>query len=120
MKEMNVEAIMHAEIRRRMDDDAWNYEMSGAVLARRNKSMRFRALTGAFSGAALAAALAFFVVLPGQVETKNGVMYNFVSAQVEGAYGEVFTARVKPDASTHAFAALDATDAFIDSVMMER
>ncbi|MCU0846195.1 MAG: hypothetical protein MUC76_14895 [Spirochaetes bacterium] len=120
MKENNAEAVMSAEIRRRLNDDGWNYEMAEKVLARRRKTVRFRALTGAFSGAALAAALAFFVILPGRVDTGTGVMYNFVSAQVNGAYEDVFTAGVKPDTTATEFATLDATDAFIDSVMVER
>ncbi|RPI90856.1 MAG: hypothetical protein EHM32_11145 [Spirochaetales bacterium] len=119
MKEINAEAVMSAEIRRRLNDDGWNFEMAGKVLARRRKTVRFRALTGAFSGAALAAALVFFVVLPDRVDTGNGVMYNFVSAQVDGAYDDVFATGVKPEAEAE-FATLDATDAFIDSVMVER
>ncbi len=120
MKEINAEAVMSAEIRRRLNDDGWNYQMAGKVLARRRKTVRFRAFAGAFSGAALAAALAFFVILPGNLDSGNGVLYDFVNAQVDGAYGEVFTGAVKADAATNVFAANDATDAFIDSVLMER
>lgn len=120
MKATNAETIMSAEIRRRMEDDGWNYAIAGKVLARRRKTVRFRALAGTFSGAALATALAFFVVLPGRVDTGNGALYDFVSAQVDGAYGEVFTGTVKADPSASVFAANDATEAFIDAVMMER
>lgn len=120
MREIGTEAIMSAEIRRRMEDDGWNYTVAGKVLARRRKTVRFRALAGAFSGAALATALAFFVILPGRVDTGTGALYDFVSTQVDGAYGEVFTGVVKVDAATNAFAANDATEAFIDAVMLER
>ena len=120
MREIGTEAVMSAEIRRRMNDEGWNCEIAGRVLARRRKTVRFRAFAGAFSGAALAAALAVFVILPGRVDTGTGMMYNFVSDQVNGAYDDVFTAGVKPDPAATEFATLDATDAFIDSVMVER
>lgn len=120
MKAKNAESIMSAEIRRRMEDDGWNYTVAGRVLARRRKTVRLRALAGAFSGAALVTALAFFVILPGRVDTGNGALYDFVSAQVDGAYGEVFPGAMKLEPSANVFAANDATEAFIDAVMMER
>ncbi|HSV96591.1 MAG TPA: hypothetical protein VLM75_06615 [Spirochaetota bacterium] len=120
MNDTKADAIMGAEIRRRLNDDGWNYEIAGRVLARRRKTVRFRAFAGAFSGAALAAALAFFAILPGAVDSGNGTLYLFVNAQVDGAYDDVFAASRKPDAAATEFATLDATDAFIDSVMVER
>lgn len=120
MKARDIESTMSAEIRRRMEDDGWNYAIAGRVLAARRKRTLLRAFAGTFSGAALATALAFFVILPGRVDTGRGALYDFVSAQVNGAYEEAFAGAVKADQSVGAFAANDETEAFIDAVMMER
>ena len=106
--------IMGEEIRKRLEDDSWDFRIAGNILKKRSER-RFRFISG-ISLSSLAVAASIFIIMSAVFNsTEESLRYNtFISQQIHGTYQSVFVssqaqADYSPDDDLLSMQSIDST-----------
>jgi hypothetical protein len=99
VKEGEMQHSMNAEIRKRMESPKWDLEISQNVLSRVKKTRKRRLMAASITSLAAVALLLISLIFNTGGKTGIPEFKQFISAQVDGTYSEVFVARHVESAS---------------------